>query len=582
MMHLLVALALPAQLGAALPADSVNRLRNRARTAEAHFERSSRQLAPYTWGSGSGRDCDEVVGRFCLRFEPSGTRPTVAEVGRVIDARRDAIEALRRYFSAAPHALDAAGPLVRLLVLDDRPDEAASAARTFAALSTDTLWAELLQGLAYHSAGDAAAAERSFVQALGRMDEPTRRRWDDPTWLLDYREQRVLRGMSARQRAEYERRFWIASNPFWLTAANERWVEHMARHAAAQLLANAPRVAGSFRWGPDLDQLTVRYGTATARGQVRGNNPWDASTFVEYYDTAQRAYTPEQWLSAGFPAPPPPGEAPPLYAARARSGHALRTVSRVLDLPHQVTRFMAGDEVVLRVDGALPAPPAAGDSTRLRLGLFAYDSAFTRRTEALSTRQWDGDTLRFTLTVSMPPAELIYSVEAMDSAADFAARARYALPALLPEDGPVVSDLLICLPFEDGALPARRDDDGLRARTTLVLDAGETVGVYAEVYRIAGTGAEAVRLELALEPAEGPGLLTQFARWLGRVVGIATPATDPRVAWQTASEDDVFPLALNLPLDASRHGPFVLVLRVTDLHTGQATETRRPLLIRPR
>jgi hypothetical protein len=582
MMQLLLALALPAQLGAAMPADSVERLRSRARTAEAQFERVSRSLAPYTWASGSGRDCDEIVGRFCLTFASSVTRPTVTEVGRVIDARRDAIEALRRYFSAAPHARDAAAPLVRLLVLDDRASEALSAARSFSALSTDTLWAELLQGLAYHAMADNGAAERSFVHALGRMDEATRRRWADPTWLLDYREQRELRAMDARQRAEYERRFWIVSNPLWLTPANERWVEHMARHATARLLADAPRVMGSYRWGPDLDQLTVRYGSPAARAQVRGNNPWDASTFVEYFDTAQRAYTPERWLSAGFPAQPAPGEEPPIYAPRARSGQALRTVSRVLDLPHQLTRFVAGDEVVIRVDGALPRPPDAGNASQVTLGLFAYDSAFTRRVQTVSTRQWSGDTLPFSLAVRVPPSDLVYSVEALDSAADFAARARYSLPALLPDDGPVVSDLLLCLPFEDGALPARRDAPGLRARSTLVVSAGETLGVYAEVYRIAGTGPEAVRVELALEPADAPGVFTRFARWLGRTAGVVQPRSDPRVAWQAATEDEVFPLALNLPLDPARHGRHVLVLRVTDLQTNREAETRRALLIRPR
>jgi hypothetical protein len=583
MMQLLLAFVLPAQLGAAVPADSVERLRSRARTAEAQFERVARSLAPYTWVGGGGRTCDEIVGRFCLTFESSGTRPTVTEVGRVIDTRRDAIEALRRYFSVAPHARDAAAPLVRLLVQDGRAAEALSAARTFSALSPDTLWAELLQGLAYHALADNAAAERSFVHALGRMDEATRRRWADPTWLLDYREQRELRGMDASRRAEYERRFWIVSNPFWLTEANERWVEHMARHATARLLADAPRVMGSYRWGPDLDQLTIRYGAPSARAQVRGNNPWDASSLIEYYDTAQRAFTPERWLGAGFPAQPAPDEEPPIYATRARSGQALRTVSQVLDLPHQATRFLTGDDVVIRIDGALPQPPDAGDSTRVRLGLFAYDSAFTRRLQTVSSRQWAGDTLPFSLAVRAPPGDLIYSVEALDSAADFAARARYSLPALvLPDSGPIVSDLLICLPFVDGELPADRDAPSLRARPTLVVAAGETLGIYAEAYRIAGTGPETVRVEVALEPADGPGLFTRFARWLGRAAGVTQSRSDPRVAWQAATEEAVFPLALNLPLDPALHGRHVLVLRITDLQTGRDAETRRLVLIRPR
>jgi hypothetical protein len=581
MIPLLLTLLLPAQMGVALPADSLDRLRSQARSAEARFERASWRLAPFTWGGGSGRDCDEIVGRFCLRFESGGSsRPTSEEVGQVIDARRDAIEALRRYFSAAPHSLEAAGPLVRLLILDDRAAEAVSAARTFAALSSDTLWGSLLLGLAQHAAGDAAGAERSLVAALGRMDDRTRRRWADPAWLLDFREQRALRGLAPQQRAEYERRFWIASNPLWLTEANERWIEHMARHAAARLLREAPRGAGAVRWGDDLDQLTVRYGTPASRAQVRGHRAFEAAGFVEYYDTAQRAYSPERWLSDGFPQPPLPGEPPPLYAGRSRSGYALRTVHRVLDLPHQLTRFVAGDDVVLRVDAVLPAPASAGDSTQVRLGLFAYDSAFTRRVQHVATRPWGGDSLRFSLTVRLPASDLIYSVEALDSVAGYAARARYAIPAGLPDEGPIVSDLLVAYPFEDGRLPSRRDDPLLRARPTLELDAGATLGIYAEVYRVAGTEPEVMRVEVALEPTDRPGLLRQFGRWIGRATGVAAPRTDPRVAWQAASGDSVYPLALNLPLDPRRHGRHELVLRVTDLVSGLTTETRRPLLIR--
>jgi hypothetical protein len=167
--------------------------------------------------------------------------------------------------------------------------------------------------------------------------------------------------------------------------------------------------------------------------------------------------------------------------------------------------------------------------------------------------------------------------------AGFAARARYSLPALvLPDSGPIVSDLLICLPFVDGELPADRDAPSLRARPTLVVAAGETLGIYAEAYRIAGTGPETVRVEVALEPADGPGLFTRFARWLGRAAGVTQSRSDPRVAWQAATEEAVFPLALNLPLDPALHGRHVLVLRITDLQTGRDAETRRLVLIRPR
>jgi hypothetical protein len=610
MMHLLLVLLLPAQLDVALPADSVARLRSQARNAEAAFERVARNLAPVSWGGFDGRNCDEIVGRFCLRFDSTGSsRPPPGEAGRVVDARRAAVEALRRYYSVAPGERKAAGPLVRLLVLDDRAPEAVSAARTFAALSADTLWANLLLGLAQHSAGNAEAAERHFVEALARFDEKERRAWADPRWLVDYGEQRALRRMPEGARAEYERRFWIASDPLWLTRPNERWVEHMARHTEARLLSEVPLVRGMTRWGEDLDQLTVRYGTPSSRRRVPGTRLEDSGTFIEYFDTAQRAYAPERLLSAGFPELPLPGDPPPMYAARARSGVALRNVTRVIDLPHQATRFMAGGEIVLRVDGALPAPAppaAAGEdaadaahtgggarlfdtdaaradratNTDLQLGLFAYDSAFTRRVQSVRAVRWDGDTTIFSMSVRVRPGVIVYSVEALDTVNDFAARARYSLAALVPEEGPVVSDLLICYPFPDGRLPEQRNDPVLQARPDLRLGIGDTLGVYAEVYRVEGTGPESLGVEFSLEPADSPGLLTRLGRWVGRAAGLAAPQTDPRVAWRTEADGGIYPIALNLPLDPGRTGRHVLILRVTDRTTGQTTETRRTVLIR--
>jgi hypothetical protein len=578
-MTFLLTIVLSAQVGVALPQQDIDRLRSAARTAEARFERLARAMAPHSWGGFDGRNCDEIVGRFCLRFDSTTTPPPAVAANQVLDAREEAVEALRRYFSAVPGERRAAGPLVRLLIADGRAPEAVSAALTFSALTADTLWGHLLLGMAQHAAGDAGAAERSFVRALLAMDESAQREWADPAWLLDPREVSRVRRLPVAQRADYERRFWLVSDPLWLTEANERWVAHMARHAEARLMAQVPGVAGMLRWGRDLDELTVRYGTPTSRSQQRGNQPWDPSTFVEYFDTAQRAYTPERWMMDGFPEPPLPGDPPLLYSARARSGYALSTAHRVLHLPHQVTRFLADGEVVLRVDGALIRPAELPEGARPRVGLFVYDSAFTRRIETTQSLTWSADTVAFSLVARAPPGRSIYSVEAYDSVARFAARARYSVTAEVP-DGLLVSDLLISRPFAAGRLPVHRGDPALQPLASLVTAAGTTLGVYAEVYRLAGTGAESLRVEFSLEPADSPGLLAQFGRWLGRAARLTQPQADPRVAWSAEVENAVHPIAVNLPLDPGRTGRHVLILRVTDAATGVTAEARRILLLR--
>ncbi|HEX6309194.1 MAG TPA: hypothetical protein VFZ69_13445 [Longimicrobiales bacterium] len=566
-MHHLLTLALSAQIGVGLPADSIETLRSRARSAEARFERLTRQLAPVVWTLSSGTDCDEIVGRFCLRFDSTTTPPAAPEAGRAVDARREAVEAVRRYFSAAPAELRAAGPLVRLLVNDQRPGEAVSGAGAFAALSGDTLWGDLLLGYANHWAGVDSAAERHFIAALARMTEQERAAWLDIARLLDPDERGRVRRLPPEARAEYDRRFWLMADPFWMTAANERWAEHLSRGVEARLLAEVPLVGGMTRWGRDLDELTIRYGTPSSRARVGGSTPLRTG-MIEYWDTVSRAYDPVR-SSDVFRGPPLPGTRAPLYAAAARTAYALQIVERVVEPDHQVSRFLRRDSVILRVDAAVPVPVTVAAP---RIALLAFDSAFTRRSATFGRARSDGDTARFTLTLGVPHGRTVYSVELLADSV-LGARARYSLDTRLPDSGPVVSDLLVTLPFEAAVLPDRFDDRRLRPRTSLVVEPGDTLGVYAELYRLSGAPLE---IELALERSGGPSLLRRFGRWLG----LLDAGDAPRVGWRTEAAEDRHVIALNLPLDDERSGLHDLVLRVTDRSTGQRAESRRQILIR--
>lgn len=608
-MHFFVNLILQAQLSVALPPDSVDSLRDRARRAEARFERLARERAPRTWRTFSGSNCDEIVGRFCLRFDSTVSPPSRAEDGAIARARREAVESMRRYFSAAPGERTAAGPLVRVLITDGRAAEAVPAARTFAALSGDSLWGDLLLGTALHANGVDDEAELHFARALARLDPAERRVWLDPEWLLAHDERQHVRRLDEYERADYERRFWRLADPFWMTPANERWVEHMARHTQTRLLAEVPRVTDMLRWGRDLDELTIRYGTPVARSRTEpGRLLEQRGTLVEYWDSTQRAYAPAQ-LSAGVPPPPVPGERPPLYAARVQSAYAYGPVQRVLELDHQVTRFLGGDgAVLLRVDGRVSraspaADKAAGDvvvsdfvaadraapadsitaadslrraSSVASVGLFAYDSTFGPMHRATAEAPWLGDTARLSLILPVPEGRIVYSAEVLDSTSGVAARARYGLDVWIPEDGPVVSDILVSRPFPSGPLPQRLDDPVIDARSSLVVTAGDTLGIYAEAYRLQGG---TLGVELALESGREPSLLSRFGRWIGRAVGVVRPESEPRVAWRTEQDNVIHAIALNLPLERRMRGPYSLVLRITDLSSGAVTETRRQILI---
>jgi hypothetical protein len=568
-MHAFAALVLLAQTAVALPPDSVDRLRSRARSAEANYERLARRLAPFTWSAPSASECDEIVGRFCLRFGSGYTPPPAGEAGRVIDARRDAVEAARRFFSAAPHDRRAAGPLVRLLIADGRESEAVSTAGAFAVLSTDSLWSDLLLGLAHHAAGSERNAARHFTDALARMQPGARGAWLDPGWLLDPAERSRVRRLGPADRAQYDRRFWLLADPFWLTPPNEVFNAHAARQVAAGLLADVPLVGTMVKWGADLDELTVRYGTPTSRRQTPGS-PTTGPGQVEYWDSAQRAFAPER-VSGGLRGPPMPGESSDMYAERARSSYGFASVGRVVELPHQVSRFLRGDSVLIRVDGVFSAE-AVGAA---RAGLFVYDSALSvASVHRMGMAELDSG--RVALFATAAPGPLIYSAEVLVDADTIVvgARARYALDAFMPAAGPIVSDVLLARRLGT-AQPRDVRDPALHGVADLTVAAGDTIGIYAEVYRAAGA---TIRAELRLEPAGGASLLRQLGSWIGRTVGVVRPARNPRVGWDAPLSDGVHVIALDLPLDARRRGMHELVLRVDD---GVATtETRRRFLIR--
>jgi hypothetical protein len=194
-----------------------------------------------------------------------------------------------------------------------------------------------------------------------------------------------------------------------------------------------------------------------------------------------------------------------------------------------------------------------------------------------STLEWQGDSARLTLFARTSPGHLIYSIEAIDTVAGVAARGRYALQANLPETAPWLSDILVCTPFHVGAQPARFDDDALRARSSLRLARGDTLGIYAEAYRV--TQGAALEVELAIEPADPPTIARRLFDWVGRTTGLGGPSSQPRVAWRAEATNVVHAISVNLPLDPRLHGRHVLVLRVRDPATGVAAVSRRLVLI---
>jgi hypothetical protein len=579
---ILIAAAL--QLQPAVPDDSLERIRRTARRAETRFERLVRSLAPLRWGDSPGGPCDEIVGRFCLTFTTGTPREPEPEVPRVIDARREAIEALRMAFSYEGHSLATTGPLVRYLVEDDRAAEAVSAARTYDALARDSVWGPLLLGFSLHAAADDTAAERLFARGLAGLAPEQQAAIRDVEWILSHDDQRFYRTLSEPERARAEERLWRHADPLYLTPGNERRAEHMARHVWSRILEMTPLVGGMQRWGRDLEELTVRYGVPTARTRTWASGPLRQGGLTEHYDPDALAFVQEDLLTRGPMPSPAPGEGWRLDNPRARSSFAPRTIRRLEALPHQVTRFPANDRVILRIDAPVPGVEATNDDTSYRTGLWILDAETMAGLDSVASEVHAmRQTGRLHHELAVTPGGRVYSMELMASGTGLAARSRYAIDLELPEPGaPQLSDPLLAKPFR-GTLPRGREDPVMEPHGDLVMAEGDTIGLYAEVggLREDAEGVRQFGVDLSIRRADRDAFPARAVAWLGRRLGLSSAPVPPRVSWRDRRDGTGSAIiAVDLPLSDLPGGLHAVTLRVTDVLSGRESTTRKLIRIR--
>jgi len=570
--------------------DSIQLIRRQARRAEMEYESLLRRLAPATVGSGGSGQCDEVVGRFCLRFSAGPEPPILPEVGRVTRARWEAVDALRRAFALQPGELSTAAPLVRYLVEGDRAPEAISAAEAFAWASGDPVWGPAVMAFAYHANGQDSTAERHFASALAAMDEQTRERFTWVEALLDNDESRLYRSLKGAEREAYEAVLWRAADPLYLTAENEAWVEHLARGVWVWMLSRAPVVSGMYRWGKDLEELTLRYGPPAGRKREVGMNLGELR-MIEQFDPEQLPFVPPELRRQGLPAAPLPGEPSPLEATRVRSAHMPRTVRRVIPITHQASRFPRGDSILVRLDGALVLDSVARDVReqagrnvpRLTTGLFVLDADFHKLAEVRGEIRAHRDTILVSHALMVDRNVRNYSLEVIEGVTRLAGRARHPIDPDLPSSGGLaLSDLLVAHPFGEGRRPTGPLSPELHALPELVLPTGAEIGLYAEVHGLEAdeSGTTAYRVTLSVQAPDGPAL-ARAARWLGRRLGLAGPGYEPELSWE-ATGDGIGPeiIAIDLDLTGLRPGLHWIELVVADLVAGTEVQTSRPILIR--
>ena len=574
---LLLSAAVAASSPAPFPAPSPDQdpeIVRAARSAARAYESLLRTRAPYGPSDpGTGR-CDEIIGRFCFRFGDDDDPPPdpEPEAPAVVAARRRAIAAHRRWLSADPGAGEAAGPLVRYLIEDDRAAEAVSLARAHvsAARNTESL---LFLGLALHESGDVPAAEAAFDRARAEASAAERTALDAVDVLLTPEERGWYTRLPVDARAAYHARFWAFADPFRSRPGNERRSAHYARHAWIRILDGAPRAPGEVSWGEDRAEILLRYGLPRRRERTRPP-PFRLTVeteIVSYYDPRAVPLVLPELHTLGVPSMPEPWERPPLERDTVRSAYAPMGVRRLRAITGQLSRLPDRDGWTVRIDAVLPGDTAAPRTPLSpRAWLVVLDTAGREVVRTAARTSALGDSTAIRVATRLPSGRYVYQLELTDDSTGLAGRARHSLE--LPAGPLRLSDPVLAVPGREGSTRS-----GLRPFPTLVFEPGREVLVYAEVAGLGRRGGAARYIvEWRLESRREAPALVRAVRWLGQVLGLAAPRPPVRVRWEGAWDGaDPVPIPFVLDLAGAESGPYRLHLTVRDAVSGREVASYR-------
>lgn len=524
----------------------------RARRAQEEFERLRAAHAPLHQGGGAG-GCDEVVGRFCLRYLsglPEDWTPP-EEDPRVVSGREDLLSLLEELGDSLPGDQWILGQRIAYLgeISEwERAHEIALGCRP------SGWWCSAYRGTTLHFLGAIEEAEAAFAQARREMSEEQLREWEDIRPLLEFPLVDRLAELSADSLELLHSRIWRLADPLFLLSGNDVRSAHDARQTLASIRAEGENAYG-LSWGEDLHEIFVRYGPEVAYQQAEAPRPGVYPIpLVGRFDPLARGFFPTA-AQLGSPADITLGS----WRTDERSVRSRYTpvgAERVGALEVQQARFRRGDDHLLvlgwRVSGADlpwsmeddgesdadPGDGAADPNTPPEGALFLlplyeeWDLDAGRNAVAIEFGD-DGSPAGI-LAAPAPSGSFLVSLELHDPPRSRGWRARHGVRLLpLPEGVPGLSDLLLLAPDEpqEEASPFQpSDEDSLALHLARVLPSlrieGDSVEVAWESY---GTGADAgaARYTLSVSP-EGEGTLRRVLEFLR----ISRPRAAAEISWE--------------------------------------------------
>ncbi|MCK5412705.1 MAG: hypothetical protein KAJ67_11445, partial [Gemmatimonadetes bacterium] len=420
-------------------------------------------------------------------------------------ARDELIQLLERTARAAPGEGWIVGQWIRYLVEAGRPEEARTAAGSCAA---ERWWCLALAAYARHALGDFSGADEVYEAALRAMPSEENCRWRDLSYILDGEALDDYEELDCTERGAFETRAWWLADPLLMVPGNERRTEHFSRNVLNRLQLGADSPYG-VHWGPDLEELLVRYGwpvrwsrrrepvysPGRQRPLISGHDPdrsfrfFPPSELISEFTTLEVAWELE-------PRRPREEYQPP---------YAVAFDGREQGFDHQLAVFRRGGSALL-VGAYEWASDSLPPETPLRVAL-VYSAEQARPEVAVS----EGASRRGVLTTRTRAEPGVLGIEALADSAGRAARVRVGRRFWPATDRPSLSDIILLEPGVGEAAPGTLEEALRFVRPSTTVRGGERIGLMWELYGVA----ERTPLEVEVSLTKpGKGFFRRAAEWL--------------------------------------------------------------------
>jgi len=538
-------------------------------------------------------------GRFLYRYIEDYLEDTPSVVGAGQETRARMMEYYQAVLRHDPTHPGATQRVLLQLLDQHRISEYVSIAKRLAAAQPQRPEAQLYLGLGLHAAGREDEAAAAFERGLALLPPAERAPYLSLEPVMRRKPAEDYETLDAGARERFESLYWRLSDPLYLTDANERRLEHLARVTYADMRFSEPE-SGLHGWETDRGVIFIRYGPPRRIARFRSPSGLDPLiTIVWAYGEQGPAFMFRQ--PAGFQRARFAGDyhwlATQERYLRPATYDSIPSIPAFFSIPVQLARFRGDsvNEVALEVHAELPLEDLAQgvelQTGEMETGFFVLNRAGERivrrvTTEVLTYADVPSKNPVRSWRLLLPPSgQLVAAVEARDAGTWRAAAARASFtPIPFPDDSLSISDILLAHTVRPlAAEPARRVDFDIDPNPSREYATDQPVHIYYELYGFErdseGFANYDVALTVRVAKLYREGILAELLGPLADAWGF-TIVGDDRLELRYSREVDVgdrdrIVEFLSLELERAPAGEYEINLRIRDrLGERMASQTR--------